>query len=142
MVSGQDIMAMENWIDTTMGQIHSAAAEALQTVGAQVSDSLKDRLGEAYPPASLPYTDPHKRTGALQGGVNTRLTDNEESITVTVTSTRPTGNPLVPIFLEGGTQNADGSWRMEPREYMLRTFLEWSDKFSGVFEGLFWGAMK
>lgn len=132
-MENQDVQQLETILASQKDRIHSGILSAANEFGEIVTDDLKHRLAEPYPPASTENTDPHKRTGLLQEGSYYFLDEDLYGLTLYVVSSRES-RPGVPFWLEKGNS------RIEPRNYMARLLEDWNDKASETVEELFYKA--
>jgi hypothetical protein len=117
-------------LDEIKAEAHAATFAAMGEAGDIITAGIRDDISEPYPPASQPHAKPHSRTGNLLRGVAQQTYEVQGGVTTTIYVNRSSGDPLIPIFLEDGTQ------RMESREFMRPSFEEWSGKFMDVIPGL------
>lgn len=118
--------------------INEACRNAGEQMGQIVTEEIKERLSEPYPPASTANTDPHLRTGALQEGIEYSLSELPEGIEIAITSSRAGDDPDVPMKLEFG----DAFGNLEPRRYMSRAKEEWAGKGGYLAEEFLIPALK
>lgn len=57
---------MSDFVDGAMDDLSERLTSAVQIVTNQIRDDIKDLVNDAYPPASVPGSPPHKRTGGYQ----------------------------------------------------------------------------
>ena len=93
----------------------AAITDGLVRGAAKLVETIQDKLGTAFPPASSAGEPPHLRTGALRRSVRIERVDPLE-----VTISAGGAGTLVPYaeYLEFGTS------QMEPRPYFLNTVID------------------
>lgn len=111
---------MPDMVDAIMGRITRAVLASHRQLQRDVVADIRHELATPYPPASAPGDDPHKRTGDLQRGITGETVSADDVITTQVTSSRVSGNPLVPFFLNFGTK------KMRARPYMFLVASRWA----------------
>lgn len=97
-------------------QIEAIALGVMNEAGPDIVTDLQQRLGTAYPPASIKGESPHKRSGDLQGSVNYLVEVAGAIITLTIAA----GGPEAPyaVFLEPPAAL--------DRPFMAPTLSEWA----------------
>lgn len=89
-----------------------ALVKTLEDLGGEIAADIRTEIGEDYPPSSTPGNPPHRRTGLLQTGVANQTEQYETGVREIIYSNRAGGDPLVPLYLENGTQG--------PRKFAVR----------------------
>lgn len=85
--------------DKAEGLLDRQLPKVLAEAGRASVDAIRRDISEPYPPASLPGTPPHFRTGTLFSSVQFDVFQSDESVTVSVTRR---GTPGVAAALEFG----------------------------------------
>lgn len=99
-------------------QIDAMAIDALNEIGIEMLDDLREKIDIKSPPSSEPYMPPGRRTGNLQN--STYYSVDQASFTVKVAynlEVAPYGQ-----FLEEGTA------KMAPRPALRRVQSEWNEE--------------
>jgi hypothetical protein len=109
---------VESQTETVRRKLKTAIFNTVDEIGGRAEDSLTTRLNEAYPPASSSGESPHRRTGNLRAGAAHLSEQTDTGAMVTVFITRAGDDPLIPVYLEFGTDRMDERPFMRPeRDY-------------------------
>lgn len=112
---------METSIEELQQILYEAATEAVE----QIVEDAKEKLSEAYPPASTPGEFPHMRSGNLLESVNGQVTVTETGVEIEV------GSPLIySLYLEEGTET------MEPRPVWSPLAETWQQRLPEILGGV------
>lgn len=129
--------------------MHRAAlVKTLEDLGGIIEADIKDSIDVAWPPASSPNNPPHRRLGLLQIGTGYQTDEGvlASGVRTTIYSSRPIGDPLVPVYLEFGTRGrrvfthrggqrvedkAERGLGMEPRPFMTPARDRWEGQLAG-----------
>jgi hypothetical protein len=107
-------------------RLKQALLEALQEIGGRIEDSIAAKISDAYPPASVPGEQPHRRTGALRAGLSHSADYTDHGAQVTIYVVRDGADPLIPVHLEFGTKF------MAARPFMQPARDEWAGLLSSI----------
>lgn len=94
---------VESHTETVRRKLKAAILNTVEEIGGRAEDSLAVRLNEAFPPSSSPGESPHRRTGNLRAGAAHHAEATYSGAMVTVFITRAGDDPLIPVYLEFGT---------------------------------------
>ena len=90
---------------------------------------LKRVLSTPYPPASRPGHPPHKRTGKLRKSVQYRKDRKKNTYEIGAFKDAEYG-----WYLEKGVRNEDGSWKIAPRPWLVKTMLRMKRQMALIIE--------
>lgn len=120
----------ESGLELFVARVRQALVGALNDIGERAVEELRESISTPYPPASEPGERPHRRSGALAGGVTHSVQVESEGLELIIEVAREGGNPSIPAFLEHGTS------RMRARPYALPSFERWKEEMNNQFPEL------
>lgn len=134
-----------SFTESVIAHHRQATVKTMEDIGSLIEVDIKERICEPWPPASLPYNYPHRRTGLLRAGIGHDTSEEPDAVVETIYSSRAGGDPMVPVYLEGGTDGPRifevrlgvrrsidrGRGGMAPRPYMTPAMNDWAPRLSG-----------